>query len=74
MREVLRLIKQQWPEQMDLLFILKKEVLTADFQELLASVQHSFEKIPEALLQPPKPKMPKARKKTSVVFRESSSV
>jgi hypothetical protein len=26
------------------------------------------------LLQPPKPKMPKARKKTSVVFRESSSV
>lgn len=70
MREVLRLLKNEWPANMDLLFILKMEVLKADFTELQAAVRRSFEKIPEAMTKPPQPrKNIKARKKSSVVFR-----
>jgi len=72
MREVLRLLKPEWPKNMDLLFILKIEVLKADFSELQAMVRRSFEKIPEAMQKPPAPRKPKARKKTSVVFKNDS--
>jgi ribonuclease P protein component len=72
MREVLRLMKSDWPKNMDLLFILKIEVLKADFKELQAMVARSFEKIPEALSKPPAPRKPKARKKSSVVFKNES--
>lgn len=71
MREVLRLVKEYWPVNMDLLFILKPEVLTAKTDELKASVIRSFEKIPEAMTQPPKPKTLKARRKTSVIYKEN---
>ena len=70
MRETLRLVRKQWPANMDLLFILKIEVLKADFKELETSVLRTFEKIPEALTQPPKPKVLKARRKTSVIFKD----
>jgi ribonuclease P protein component len=70
MREVLRAVRTEWPENMDLLFIVKHEAMTADFQELIASVKRTFEKIPEALLQPAKPRPPKARRKSSVVYKE----
>lgn len=72
MREVLRLLKADWPKQIDALFILKYDVLDASHDELMAAVRRSFEKIPDALSRPPAPrKHPKARRKTSVVFREN---
>lgn len=71
MREVLRALQASWPEKMDLLFILKPDTLTADFADLKTGVEHAFERIPEALTQPVKQKkVIKARRKTSVVFRE----
>jgi ribonuclease P protein component len=72
LREVLRLIQPNWPANMNLLFIAKPQVLDADFEELKKAVLHAFEKIPEALAKPPVPrKNPKARRKTSVVYREN---
>ena len=70
LREVLRAVQADWPKQMDLLFIAKLEAKEADFQELIGSVRRTFEKIPEAMQQPPRPRKPKARKPTSVVFRK----
>ncbi len=72
MREVLAAVKALWPQNMDLLFVLKLNVLTADFKELVSSVTHGFEKIPEALKQPARPHKPKARRPTSVVFSKES--
>jgi len=72
MREALRLLKPEWPKNFDLLFVLKYEVLSADFQALTASVKHTLEKIPEAMTKPPQPRKPKARRKTSVVFKSES--
>lgn len=72
MREALRLLKAEWPKHVDLLFILKYEVLDATFDELQSAVRRSFEKVPEALSKPAQPrKQMKARRKTSVVFREN---
>jgi hypothetical protein len=46
--------------------------LDTDFEELKKAVLHAFEKIPEALAKPPAPrKNPKARRKTSVVYKEN---
>lgn len=72
MREVLRLLKTEWPKHADLLFILKYDVLHAAFPDLQAAVRRSFEKIPEALSRPPTPrKNIKARRKSSVVYKEN---
>ncbi len=73
MRAVLRETMASWPAHMDLLFILKPDVLTAPYQDLKTGVLRVFEKIPEALQQPAKPRQPKARKKSSVVFKEQAS-
>lgn len=73
MREVLRLLKAEWPVSFDLLFILKREAIDAGFEELGVSVKRSFEKIPEAMTQPPKPKLAKARRKSSVVYKATES-
>lgn len=73
MRAVLREAMAAWPANMDLLFIIKPEALTAPYSELLTGVVRAFEKIPEALRQPVKPREPKARRKTSVVFKEQAS-
>jgi len=70
MREALRATMDVWPQNMDLLFIIKAEVLDAEFQDLVTAVRHTFEKIPEALTRPIKPRQPKARRKTSVVYKE----
>lgn len=73
MREVLRLAKTEWPKNVDLLFILKYEALEAKYEDLVASVKRSFEKVPEALSKPATPrKNLKARRKTSVVFKENT--
>lgn len=72
MREALRLLKAEWPKRVDLLFILKYDVLDATFDGLRSAVRRSFEKVPEALLKPAQPrKHMKARRKTSVVYREN---
>jgi len=72
LREILRHVKKEWPQNVDLLFILKFEVLDAKHEELVASVKRTFEKIPEALSKPAAPrKNLKARRKTSVVFKEN---
>ncbi len=73
MREALRLLKSEWPIKMDLLFILKPDVRDAKFSDLQQSVRRTFAKIPEALAQPPRPRPPKARKKSSVVFQKKET-
>ncbi len=70
LREAIRLIQPQWPRGYDLLFIAKPEATRGDFKELQASFLRLFEKMPEAMLRPPKTRAPKAKRKTSVVFRE----
>lgn len=71
MRALLRETQARWPEKMDLLFILKPDTLTAPYEALKTDILRVFEKIPEALKQPIKPKKTiKARKKTSVVYKE----
>lgn len=73
MREVLRLLKSEWPKHVDLLFILKYNVLEATTAQLNTSVQRTFEKIPDALNKPPSPrKNMKARRKSSVIYKEKS--
>jgi ribonuclease P protein component len=71
LREILRLMKNEWPKNFDLLFILKPEVLDAKSEDLNAAVRRAWEKIPEAMTKPAAPrKNMKARRKTSVVFKE----
>lgn len=73
MREILRLLNNEWPKNVDLLFILKYEVLDAKHEELIASVKRSFEKVPEALSKPAAPrKNMKARRKTSVIYNTNA--
>lgn len=73
LREALRLVKDAWPIKMDLLFIARPEATDADFEALTAAVKRVFEKIPEALKEPPRPrKNPKARRKTSVIYRDKT--
>lgn len=70
LREALRLSRDMWPQKMDLLFIARPEATDAEFPALLAALKRVFEKIPEALKEPPRPrKNPKARRKTSVIYR-----
>ena len=71
LREALRLSQAFWPDKMDLLFIARPETTDAGFNDLLAAVKRVFEKIPEALKEPPRPrKNLKARRKTSVIYQD----
>lgn len=72
MREALRELQSEWPEGFDLLFILKRDVLGAEFSELKAAVMRVFEKIPETMKKPAKKRTPRARKPSSIVFKKSS--
>jgi len=73
MRAALREIKTQWPEKLDLMFMIKANVLDVDFAVLKESILHAFEKIPATLLLPPAPrKNLKAKRKTSVVFKKDA--
>lgn len=73
MRAAMRELKSQWPDKLDLLFMIKADVLTADFSELKASILHAFEKIPATLTQPPvQRKKLKAKRKTSVIYKNES--
>ena len=70
LREATRLIQSQWPSGFDMLFIAKPDATRVDFKELQTAFLKSFEKIPEAMLRPPKTRPPKAKRKTSVVFKQ----
>lgn len=73
MRAALREIKTSWPEKLDLMFMIKANVLDVDFAVLKESILHAFEKIPATLLLPPAPrKNLKAKRKTSVVFKKDA--
>lgn len=73
LREALHVTRPLWPVKMDVLFIAKPEATTTEYQTLVASVKRAFEKIPEALKAPPTPrKNPKARRKTSVIYKGTS--
>ncbi len=69
LREALAVVRAEWPVNMDLLFVAKPEAMTAEWEVLLASIRRTFQKIPEALLAPAKPRPPKARRKTSVIYQ-----
>ncbi len=74
LREVLRLSRAEWPEKTDLLFIARPDATEADFPSLVSALKRVFEKIPEALKAPPRPrKHLKARRKTSVVYRDKTA-
>lgn len=70
LREAIRLIKEKWPAGYDILFIAKPEAVRVDFVELQNALLHAFEKMPEAILRPPKTRPPKAKRKTSVVYKQ----
>jgi len=69
LREAARIVRPEWPIQMDLLCIAKIEVLTADFESIVGSFKRLFEKVPAAMQLPPRPRPLKARRKTSVIYR-----
>ena len=69
LREALRLLKQSWPANHDLLFIARPEARDADFELMKTAITHAFGKMPEAALKPIPTRKPKAKRKTSVVYR-----
>ncbi len=70
LREAVRLLKEKWPHGYDLLLIAKPEATKAAFQDIQLSLIRSFEKMPLAMERPPKTRPPKAKRKTSVVFKQ----
>lgn len=73
LREAMALVREMWPKNFDMLFVAKPEAMEAPFEDLKASLIRSFEKMPEAMLKPPPKRLPKARRKSSVVFREPTA-
>jgi ribonuclease P protein component len=73
LREAVRLIQTSWPEKQDILLIARPEAKEAPFEEIKAAILHAFEKMPEAALKPIPKRKPKAKKKTSVVFKDQKA-
>lgn len=69
LRAALRSLEPKWPSMFDLMFIAKRDVLAADFDEIKRQVEHVFEKMPEAMKKPPANRRPRAKKKSSVVYK-----
>lgn len=70
LREAIRLIKDQWPFGYDILFIAKPDAVRVDFKDLQSVLIRAFEKMPEAMERPPKTRPPKAKRKTSIVYKQ----
>ncbi|MDD2326511.1 MAG: ribonuclease P protein component, partial [Alphaproteobacteria bacterium] len=68
MREAVATLWNQIPPETQVLFVLKPESKTAEYPKLLAEVTRLLSKIPEALLQPPKPSS-RARKNSEKMSR-----
>lgn len=73
LREAIRLLQAAWPEKQDLLLIARPEARDAPFEDIKAAITHAFEKLPEAALKPIPKRRPKAKKKTSVVYKETKA-
>ncbi|MBP9762768.1 ribonuclease P protein component [Patescibacteria group bacterium] len=73
LREAVRLIQASWPDKQDILLIARPEAKDAPFEEIKTAILHAFEKMPEAALKPIPKRKPKAKKKTSVVFKDQKS-
>ncbi len=73
LREALRLLRGAWPEKQDLLFIARPEAKDAPFEQIKTAVLSAFEKMPEAALKPIPKRKPKAKRKTSVVYKEQKA-
>lgn len=73
LREAIRLIQVSWPEKQDILLIARPEARDAPFEDIKAAVLRAFEKMPEAALKPIPKRRPKAKKKTSVVYKETKA-
>lgn len=69
LRAALRALESEWPKKFDLLFIAKRDVIKADFDDIKKQVVRAFEKMPEVMKRPPKKRKPRAKKKTSVVYK-----
>lgn len=54
LREVIRLMWNDLPKQMHLLFVPKPEALTGDFDKIQEDIRHMLSKIPETLKKPVK--------------------
>jgi len=70
LRAALRDLEAEWPKKYDLLFITKRDVITANYSDIKKQVQKSFAKIPEAMKRPPKKRKPRAKKKSSIVYKD----
>ena len=73
LREAIRLIQVSWPEKQDILLIARPEARDAPFEDIKAAVLRAFEKMPEAALKPIPKRRPKAKKKSSVVYKETKA-
>lgn len=73
MREALRDTRVSWPEHVDGLFVMKREAMTIEFARLREALVHAYSKIPFALTQPIRPKKMKARRATSVIYKETTA-
>lgn len=73
LREAIRLLQISWPEKQDILLIARPEARDAPFEDIKAAVLRAFEKMPEAALKPIPKRRPKAKKKTSVVYKETKA-
>ena len=69
LRAALRSLQAEWPRGFDLLFIAKHRVMTEDYEEMKEQIRKTFQKIPEALKQPPRKRQPRAKKKSSIVYK-----
>lgn len=69
LRAALRALEPDWPKRFDLLFIAKRETTSVEFAELKKQVIRAFEKIPEAMKRPAQGRKPRAKKKSSVVYK-----
>ncbi len=73
LREAIRLVQPSWPEKQDILLIARPEARDAPFEEIKTAILKAFEKMPEAALKPIPKRKPKAKKKTSVVFKNQKA-
>ena len=73
LREAIRLLQISWPERQDILLIARPEARDAPFEDIKAAVLRAFEKMPEAALKPIPKRRPKAKKKSSVVYKATKA-
>lgn len=74
MREIVRSLLLEIPEQIHLIFILKPEAMKAKRQDLLIETKRLLSKITEALTKPPKPSPRALKEKAKREAREAKKI